>query len=314
MKLQQLRFLIEVADSGLNVTVAAEHLFTSQPGVSKQVRQLEDELGITVFERNGKRFTGITAAGATVIQAARKVLLEAENLRRVADELRDDSIGTLTIATTHTQARYVLPRVVAEFTRRYPKVRLSIREGDPPHVTAMVLRGEADIGIATESLAEEQGLVTMPAYSWNHLVIAPADHPLLKTTLTLKQVAKHPLITYDPAFSGRSRIDQAFGRAGLTPNIVLTAVDSDVIKTYVSLGLGVGIIAEMAFDADRDVGLAAVNAGNLFGANATRVGLRRGATSRKFALEFLELLSPQLTVTAVGAASRSDSDSASYDI
>ena len=312
MKLQQLRFLIEVADSGLNVTIAAEHLFTSQPGVSKQVRQLEDELGITIFERNGKRFTGVTAAGTTVIQAARKVLLEAENLKRIADELRDDSIGTLTIATTHTQARYVLPRVVAEFTRRFPKVRLSIRECDPPHVTAMVLRGEADIGIATESLAEEAGLVTMPAYSWNHLVIAPVDHALLKTTLTLKQLATYPVITYDPAFSGRSRIDQAFGRAGITPNIVLTAVDSDVIKTYVSLGLGVGIIAEMAFDAERDTGLAAVNAGDLFGTNATRVGMRRGATSRKIALEFLELLSPQLTAAAVSAASRGDSTV--YDI
>ena len=312
MKLQQLRFLIEVADSGLNVTVAAERLFTSQPGVSKQVRQLEEELGVTVFERNGKRFIGITAAGAEVIQAARRVLLEADNLKRTADDQRDESTGTLTVATTHTQARYVLPRVVAEFTRRFPKVKLSIREGDPHRVTETVLRGEADIGIATESLAKAVGLVTLPAYSWKHLVIAPLDHPVLKNALSLKALAKYPLITYDPMFSGRSRIDQAFKRAGVTPGIVLTAVDSDVIKTYVNLGLGVGIIAEVAYDAQRDSSLGAVDAGSLFGANVTRVGLRRGVISRKFALVFLELLSPQLSAAAVAAANRDDRES--YDI
>ena len=312
MKLQQLRFLVEVADSGLNVTVAAERLFTSQPGVSKQVRQLEDELGIIIFERSGKRFTGITPAGDAVLLAARRVLLEAENLKRIADEQRDESTGTLTIATTHTQARYVLPRVVADFTRRYPNVRLSIREGDPHRVTDTVLRGEADIGIATESLGKEAGVVTLPAYSWNHLVIAPPDHPVLKAPLSLKSLAKHPLITYDAAFSGRSRIDAAFSRGGITPNVVLTAIDSDVIKTYVSLGLGVGIITELAFDAQRDSGLVVVDAGILFGANVTRVGLRRGVISRRFALAFLELLSPQLTAAAVAAASREDRES--YDI
>ncbi|CAG4882681.1 HTH-type transcriptional regulator SsuR [Georgfuchsia toluolica] len=312
MKLQQLRFLIEVADSNLNVTVAAERMFTSQPGVSKQVRQLEEELGITVFERNGKRFIGITAAGAEVIRAARRVLLEVDNLKRTADDQLDESTGTLTVATTHTQARYVLPRVVAEFTRRFPKVKLSIREGDPHRVTETVLRGEADIGIATESLAKEAGLVTLPAYTWHHLVIAPLNHPVLKNTLSLKALAKYPLITYDPMFSGRSRIDAAFKRVGVMPNLVLTAVDSDVIKTYVSLGLGIGIIAEVAYDAQRDNSLGAVDAGSLFGANMTRVGLRRGVISRKFALVFLELLSPQLSAAAVAAASRDDSQI--YDI
>ena len=312
MKLQQLRFLVEVADSGLNVTIAAERLFTSQPGVSKQVRQLEEELGITVFERSGKRFTGITPAGDAVLLVARKVLLEVDNLKRTADEQRDESTGTLTVATTHTQARYVLPRVVAEFTRRYPNFRLSIREGDPHRVTDTVLRGEADIGIATESLGKAAGIVTLPAYTWNHLVIAPPDHPVLKTPISLTSLAKHPLITYDAAFSGRSRIDAAFSRAGITPNVVLTAVDSDVIKTYVSLGLGVGIIAELAYDAQRDGELVAVNAGDLFGANVTRVGLRRGIMSRRFALVFLELLSPQLTAAAVAAANREDGES--YDI
>jgi LysR family cys regulon transcriptional activator len=312
MKLQQLRFLVEVVDSGLNVTVAAERMFTSQPGVSKQVRQLEDELGIVVFERSGKRFTGVTAAGVNVIQAARRVLLEIDNLKRTAEELRDESTGTLTIATTHTQARYVLPHVVAEFTRRFPKVKLSIREGDPHRVAETVLRGEADIGIATEALALAAGIVTLPAYPWNHRVIAPIDHAIFKTALSLKALAQYPLITYDPAFSGRSRIDDAFKRAGIVPNIVLTAIDSDVIKTYVSLGLGIGIIAEMAYDAQRDTTLGARDAGTLFGANMTRVGLRRGIISRKFALEFLELLSPQLTATAVTAAIREVGES--YDI
>lgn len=312
MKLQQLRFLVEVVDSGLNVTVAAERLFTSQPGVSKQVRQLEQELGVTVFERNGKRFTGITPAGVQVIQAARRVLLETDNLKRIAEESRDESTGTLTVATTHTQARYVLPRVVAEFTRRFPRVKLSIREGDPHRVAETVLRGEADIGVATEALALAAGIVTLPAYSWHHRIIAPLDHEILKVPPLLKTLADYPLITYDPAFSGRSRIDEAFKRAGLKPNIVLTAVDSDVIKTYVSLGLGVGIIAEQAYDPLRDTALGSLDARPLFGANVTRVGLRRGIISRKFALAFLEILSPQLSASAVTAAIREVGES--YDI
>lgn len=313
MKIQQLRFLIEVVDSGLNVTLAAERLFTSQPGVSKQIRLLEDEAGVTIFERSGKRFTGLTAAGEAMIRAARRVLLEAENFKRVADEFRDESAGTLTVATTHTQARYVLPRVVAEFTRRYPQVRLAIREGDPHRVAENLQRGEADIGIATEALASAPGLVSLPAYSWHHLLIAPTGHPLLaQDALTLQTLATYPLITYDPAFSGRSRIDEAFRRADIEPNLVLTAVDSDVIKTYVSLGLGVGIIASMAFDPQRDSGLVAIDVGHLFGANITRLALRRGALPRRFAMAFVELLAPQLTPELVSAASREGGQS--YDI
>lgn len=313
MKLQQLRFLIEVVDSGLNVTLAAERLFTSQPGVSKQIRLLEDELGMRIFERAGKRFTAVTGAGESILRAARRVLLEAENFRNVAEELRDEDAGTLTVATTHAQARYVLPRVVAEFIRRYPRVRLSISEGDPHHVANAVQRGEADLGIATEALAKAPGLVSLPAYSWNHCVIVLPDHPLLALQpLTLKALVRFPLISYDPAFSGRTRIDDGFARAGLTPNLVLTAVDSDVIKTYVSLGLGVGIVAEMAIDPQRDSGLVALPAGHLFGANTTRIALRRGAYPRTFAMVFAELVSPALTPESLSAASRETPES--YDI
>jgi LysR family transcriptional regulator, cys regulon transcriptional activator len=313
MKLQQLRFLVEVVDSDLNVTIAAQRLHTSQPGVSKQIRLLEDELGVVIFERAGKRFVALTEAGVAIIQAARRVLLEADNFKRVSDEARDESSGTLTVATTHTQARYVLPPVVAEFMRRFPQIRLSIREGNPASVAEAVLRGEAEVGIATESVSGVPGLISLPAYSWSHLVIAPVGHPLLSLKhLTLKALANYPLITYDPAFSGRSRIDQAFRRAELAPNLVLTAVDSDVIKTYVSLGLGIGIIAERAFDPQRDTGLAGLDAKHLFGANVTRVALRRGIQPRRFVLTFLELLSPQLSASAIVAASREGGES--YDI
>ncbi len=303
MKLQQLRFLLEVVDSGLNVTVAAERLFTSQPGVSKQIRQLEDELEITIFERAGRRFVGLTAAGDALVRAARRVLLEAENLRRVAEELRDEGGGALTIATTHAQARYVLPTVVAEFITRYPRVRLSIRECEPARIAEIVRRGDADLGIATEALADAPGLVSLPAYQWKHCLIAPNGHPVLaEHSLTLGRLAAYPLITYDPAFSGRSRIDSAFARAGVKPNLVLTAVDSDVIKTYVALGLGVGIIAEMAVDMQRDTGLVAVAADYLFGTNTTRLAFRQGAYPRQVALAFAQLLSPSLTPEMVRLA------------
>lgn len=313
MKLQQLRFLIEVVDSGLNVTAAADRLFTSQPGVSKQVRLLEDEIGIRIFERSGKRFTGLTRAGEAIVKAARRVLLEAENLKAVSEELRDEEAGTLTVATTHAQARYVLPRVVAEFIRRYPRVRLSISEGDPHRVAALVQRGEADLGIATESLANAPGLVSLPAYRWNHCVIVPPGHALIGAApLTLQGLAGIPLITYDPAFSGRTRIDDGFRRAGVTPNLVLTAVDSDVIKTYVGLGLGVGIVAEMAVDPQKDAGLVVLPAGHLFGANTTRIAFRRGAFPRRFALDFAQILSPTLTPNTVESATREGGES--YDI
>lgn len=314
MKLQQLRFLIEVVDNGLNVTTASERLYTSQPGVSKQIRLLEEELGVTIFERSGKRFTGLTAAGVAVTESARRVLLEAENLRRVSAEFSDEAAGTLTVATTHTQARYVLPRIVAEFTKLYPRVRLAIRAGNPMQVAELVQRGDAEIGLATESLASSPALVSMPAYSWTHKVVVPEGHPLLQLGhVSLQALVEYPIVTYDPAFSGRSRLDEAFSKAELSPNLILTAVDSDVIKTYVGMGLGVGILAGPAFDAERDKGLVAIEVGHLFGVQVTRVALRRGVTPRRFTQVFLELLSPQLTPAAVAAAGR-DSGDGDYSI
>jgi len=313
MKLQQLRFLIEVVDTGLNVTAASERLFTSQPGISKQIRLLEDELGVTIFERMGKRFTGLTAAGAAIVETARRVLLETENLRKIGAEFSDEAAGTLTIATTHTQARYVLPKIVAEFTRRYPRVKLSIRTGSPTRAAEAVQRGDADLGLATESLDPSPTLASLPGYTWTHRIIAPVGHPILEIPhLSLRQLNFYPLVTYDPAFSGRSRIDDAFRRAELEPNLVLTAIDSDVIKTYVAMGLGVGIITEVAYDPERDQGLVAIDAGHLFGVNTTRVALRRGARPRSFVLDFLRLFSPNLTPDVMAAAHRESADG--YDI
>ena len=303
MKLQQLRYLVEVARQGLNVSEAAEVLHTSQPGVSKQVRLLEEELGITVFERNGKRLTGVTEPGKAVLEISQRILREADNLRRVGEEYADEDAGSLNIATTHTQARYALPTVVSRFLERWPRVRLTLHQGSPTQIAEWTLSGEADLAIATESLDQYPALITLPCHQWGHAVIAPAGHPLLDDkSLSLAALAKWPLVTYDPAFSGRSRINRAFERAGLSPNVVLAAIDADVIKTYVSLGLGLGIIARMAFDAQRDTGLVALDAEHLFGANTTRIGLRRGSYLRRYEYDFIERFAPQLTHRAVDMA------------
>jgi len=302
MNIQQLRYLHEIARRGLNVSEAAAALFTSQPGVSKQVRLLEEELGITVFERAGKRLTGITEPGRLVLDIVARMLQDAGNLKRVGEEYAGEDGGTLDIATTHTQARYLLPPVVKQFMERYPRVRLRLHQGNPPQVAAWVARGEADIGIATEALDGQPQLVTMPCYQWSHTVVAPRGHALLAGgALGLAELAQWPLITYDPTFTGRAHIDRAFERVGIAPNIVLTAVDSDVIKTYVELGLGIGIVAEMAFDPARDTALAALPAGHLFASNTTRLGVRRGGWLRGFEYAFIELFAPRLTRGVVTA-------------
>ena len=309
MNIQQLRYLHEIARRGLNVSEAAAALFTSQPGVSKQVRLLEEELGITVFERSGKRLTGITEPGRQVLEIVARMLQDAGNLKRVGEEYAAETSATLDIATTHTQARYLLPPVVKQFLARHPQVRLRLHQGNPQQVADWVADGTADIGIATEALAEQSRLVTLPCYQWSHLVVVPRGHPLLDDeSMILARLGEWPLITYDPSFTGRTKIDHAFARAGVVPNVVLTAVDSDVIKTYVELGLGVGIIAEMAFDPARDVALVALPVSHLFATNTTRLGIRRGNWLRRIDFDFIELFAPLLSRSVVTATLRGGGD------
>jgi LysR family cys regulon transcriptional activator len=303
MNLQQLRYVHEVARRGLNVSEAASALYTSQPGVSKQIRLLEEELGLTIFERSGKRLVAVTEPGKLVLDIAARVLGELANLKRVGEDYAGESGGTLDVATTHTQARYALPAVVKRFMERYPQVRLRLHQGNPEQVAAWTRAGDADIGIATESLDQQPGLTVLPCYQWTHVIIAPAGHAILAGGApTLAALAQHPLITYDPSFTGRSHIDRAFERAGIEANVVLTAIDADVIKTYVKLGLGLGVIAEMAFDESRDAGLRALPAGHLFESSTTRLAFRSDAYLRRFDYAFMELFAPQLTRRVVDAS------------
>ncbi len=294
MKLQQLRCLTEVARRDLNVSEAAEALHTSQPGVSKQIRALEDELGVQVFVRHGKRLVSVTEPGKAVIAIAERILSEAQNLRRAGEEYANNQLGTLTIAATHTQARYALPKAVAAFKRKYPKVELVLHQGNPTQICEQVVSGDADMAVATEMISQYPELVSLPVYQWNRCVVVPPKHPLLKGPLTLENLAEHPIVTYDFAFANRSLIQKAFETRGLRPHVVLSAQDSDVIKTYVELGLGVGILAKMAFDPKRDLNLRAIDASHLFESSTTRLGIKRGAYLRRYAYEFIEMFAPQL--------------------
>jgi len=305
MNLQQLRYLQEIVRRDLNISQAADALYTSQPGISKQIKALEAELGIEIFVRNGKRITHITEAGQLVLEIAQRVLLEADNLKQVGQEFRAQDSGTLTLATTHTQARYALPPVVKQFIERYPAVKLNLHQGNPTQIAEQALAGEADVAIATEALDQYDELVTLPCYEWHHCLIVPPDHPLLtETELTLEKIAAYPIITYDFAFSGRSKINQAFEAAHIVPNIVLTAIDADVIKTYVELGLGIGIVAELAFVAERDVRLRSLSLAHLLKANVTRLALRRNEFLRGYTYHFIELFAAHLTRDVVMAALR----------
>ena len=296
MKIQQLRYLAEVVRRGLNVSEAAEALHTSQPGISKQIKALEDELGIQVFARHGKRLVSVTEPGKAVIAIAERILAEAQNLRRAGAEYANDQLGTLTVAATHTQARYLLPKAVAAFKQRYPRVELLIHQGNPTQICEQVLAGEADMGVATEMIAEYPELVSLPVHQWNRCVVVPPKHPLLKAQpLTLEKLAEHPIVTYDFAFANRSLVEKAFEVRGLKPHVVLSAQDSDVIKTYVELGLGIGILAKMAFDPERDRQLRAIDAAHLFESSTTRLGIKRGAYLRRYAYEFIELFAPHLS-------------------
>ncbi|MDQ5849438.1 MAG: CysB family HTH-type transcriptional regulator [Pseudomonadota bacterium] len=302
MKLQQLRYLTEVVRRGLSVSEAAVALHTSQPGVSKQIKALEDELGVQVFVRHGKRLVAVTEPGKAVIAIAERMLSEAQNLLRAGEEYANDQLGTLTIATTHTQARYALPHSVTAFKRKYPKVKLVIHQGNPTQICDQVLAGEADLCVATEMIANYPEIVSMPVYQWNRCVVVPPKHPLLNTPLTLEKLVQYPIVTYDFAFANRTLVEKAFSSAGLHPNVVLTALDSDVIKTYVELGLGVGILAKMAFDPKRDRDLRAISASHLFESSTTRLGIKRGAYLRRYAYEFIELFAPHLPRSIVEPA------------
>ena len=296
MNLQQMRYVLEVARRGLNISDAALALHTSQPGVSKQIRLLEEELGVDIFVRQGKRLTGITEPGRQVVDIAARMLQDVGNLRGIGAEYCNEATGRLAIATTHTQARYVLPPVISRFMRAYPGVRVSLHQGNPTQVCEYVRAGEADLAIATEAIGEQQDMVMLPCYQWNRVLIAPARHAILKAQpLTLAEIARHPIITYDSAFAGRSQVNHAFTARGLTPNVVLSAIDADIIKTYVALGLGVGIIASMAFDAKQDKGLRALDVAHLFESAMTRIGIMRNAYLRGYAYAFIEMFAPQLT-------------------
>ncbi|WP_332878285.1 CysB family HTH-type transcriptional regulator [Massilia sp. S19_KUP03_FR1] len=305
MNFQQLRSVRETARRGYNLTEVAHALFTSQPGVSRQIRELEDELGVIIFERNGKRLTGMTGPGKGILKIIDRLLVEAENLQQASQEYADQDSGTLTIAVTHTQARYALPQVVQSFRAAFPGVRIALQQSAPEHIAEWVLSGKADIGIATEGLSAFPDLVSFPCYRWSHVVVVPEGHPLLTVgPITLEHLAQYPLITYDIGFTGRGHIDDAFAKVGLEPDIMLTAMDSDVIKQYVALGMGVGIVASMAFDHGRDRGMRAIEASHLFAPNVTRLGVRRGAFLRAYAYHFIERFAPGVTRSDVEQALR----------
>lgn len=290
MNFQQLRSLREATRRGYNLTEVAAMMHTSQPGVSRQIRELEDELGVEIFIRAGKRLTGLTPPGETLLPIVERLLLEADNLRRVGQDYADSAQGRLSIAATHSQARYALPHAVRDFRALFPDVTLHLHQGSPRQVADMLLSGEADIGVATEALSSHEALVTLSCYRWTHSIVLPHGHPLLalQAPVSLEQLAQYPIITYEQGYTGRSHIDQAFARAGLVPEIVLTAMDADVIKTYVELGMGVGIVASIAFDPDRDRHLQALDARHLFALNVTRLGLRKGVWLRGYAYRFIE--------------------------
>ena len=296
MNLQQFRFLREAARQDLNLTKAAKALHTSQPGVSKAIIELEQELGVSIFARHGKRILGMTPPGQQVLDAAERIMDEVDNLKKLARDYAGSPEGTLRVGTTHTQARYVLPQVVQAFARKYPEVRLKLMQGSPPQIAAMVASGQADLGIATEALADAPGLDSIPVYEWEHVVVVPQEHPLSRfmahpRKLGLKELARHPIITYEAHFSGRSRIDHAFALARLEPTVILEAIDADVIKTYVGAGLGIGIMASVATMPSGD-GLAVIPCGHLFGHNLTRLAIKQGAYLRGFVYEFIEMVAP----------------------
>lgn len=310
MKLQQLRYLSEVVNHGLNLSEAAATLHTSQPGISKQIKLLEDELGVDILVRHGRRMVDLTAPGRAILEIADRILKDTDNLKQVGREFSEEGRGALTVATTHTQARYALPPVIQRFIARYPKVRMSLREGSSQQTAELMQSGEADIAIVTEAYDAYRDLVMLPCSQWNRCIITPLRHPLLaERQITLEAVARFPIVTYDFAFSGDSPIRRAFEARGITPQVALTAVDADVIKAYVELGMGVGILAKMAFDPARDFGLRLIDASHLFEPSTTHIGIRRHAYLRGFVYDFIEMFAPHLARGVVEKTMRGEGSS-----
>lgn len=311
MNFQQLRIIRETARRNYNLTEVANALFLAQSGVSKHIKDLEDELGVELFIRRGKRLLGMTDPGKELLVIVERMLLDAQNIRKLADQFSNRDEGSLVIATTHTQARYAIPETVRAFTQAFPKVHLALHQASPKEIVAMLNAGEADIGIATEALRNEPTLVTFPFYEWRHAAVVPHDHPLTRLAqVSLADIADYPIITYHPDYTGRTRIDQVFAAQGLSPDIVMSAIDADVIKTYVELGLGVGIIASIAFAPGREDGLVMLPTGDAFNLNTTLIAVRKGHYLRGFGYRFIEQCSPDLTEAAVKQALNPDRDAA----
>lgn len=303
MKLQQLRYIWEVAHHDLNVSATAQSLFTSQPGISKQIRLLEDELNVEIFARSGKHLTHVTQVGEVIIAMAGEILRQTNAIKQVAQEYSNEKEGSLSIATTHTQARYALPDIISAFRNNYPQVSLHMNQGSPEQIAELAAAGEVDFAIATEGIGLFNDLVMMPCYRWNRAVVVPKDHPLCSVSeLSLEDVAAHPIVTYVFGFTGRSKLDEAFRSAGLSADVVFTATDTDVIKTYVRLGLGIGIIAGMAYDESQDGDLVALDASHLFDQSVTHIGFRKGTFLRRYMLDFIEAFAPHLDEEAVTRA------------
>ena len=303
MNFQQLRIIRETVKRNFNLTEVANALFTSQSGVSKHIKDLEDELGVELFVRKGKRLLGLTDPGKELVVMVERMLLDAGNIKRLAEQYSNRDEGRLTVVTTHTQARYALPKVVTEFKKAYPKVHLRLHQGSPDEIVSMLLDGQADIGVATEAIAEVSELASFPYYSWHHSIIVPAGHALERVRpLTLESITEFPLITYHEGFTGRTLIDKTFASAGLAPDVAMSAMDADVIKTYVELELGVGIVASMAFQPGREGELRQLDCSHLFPVNTTRIAVRRGHYLRGFAYRFIEMCSPTLSEATVRAS------------
>lgn len=303
MKLQQLRYIWEVAHHDLNVSATAQSLYTSQPGISKQIRLLEDELGVEIFSRSGKHLTRVTPTGEEILKIAGDILRQVESIKQLTQQHNNPNKGSLSIATTHTQARYALPTVIESFISKYPEVSLHMHQGTPVQISEKAADGTVDFAIATEAMELFRDLLMMPCYRWNRCILVPKDHPLAKLAdVSIEDVAEHPIVTYVFGFTGRSRLDDAFSEKGLTPKVVFTATDADVIKTYVRLGLGIGIVAHMAYDPILDHDLVAIEAGHLFESSVTSIGFRKGTYLRGYMYDFIHTFAPHLTRTVIDEA------------